>query len=64
MYFIRGMDIGNVMLPAEEFETVEAALKRACDLEKTGALVDLFENDIPTPIMDFTQVSERCRSNS
>jgi hypothetical protein len=64
MYFIRGMDIGNVMLGAEQFETIEAALNRACEIEKTGALVDLFEDDNPTPIMDFAQVSEWCRSNS
>ena len=64
MYFIRGMGIGNVMLRAEQFETVEAALKRACEIEKTGALVDLFQDDIPTPIMDFAQVSAWCRANS
>ena len=46
MYFIRGMDMGNVTLDAEQFETLEAALKRACEIEKTGALVDLFEDDI------------------
>jgi hypothetical protein len=64
MYFIRGMDMGNVTLDAEQFETLEAALKRACEIEKTGALVDLFEDDNPTPIMDFTQISEWRRSNS
>ena len=64
MYFVRGMDIGNTMLDAEQFETVQAALNRACEIEKTGALVDLFEDDNPTPIMDFTQISEWCRSNS
>jgi hypothetical protein len=64
MYFIRGMDVGNVMLDAEQFETLEAALKRACEMVKTGALVDLFQDDSPTPIMDFTQISEWCRSNS
>jgi hypothetical protein len=34
------------MLDAEQFQTLEAALKRACEIEKTGALVDLFEDDI------------------
>ena len=64
MYVIRGMDNGNVMLDAEQFESLDAALNRACEIQKTGALVDLFEDDITTPIMDFAQVSEWCRSNS
>jgi hypothetical protein len=64
VYVIRGMDIGNVMLDAEQFESLEAALKRACEIVETGALVDLFQDDIPTPVMDFAQVSEWCRSHS
>jgi hypothetical protein len=64
MYFVRGMDIGNTMLDAEQFDTLEEALKRACEIEKTGAIVDLFQDDIPTPKMDFAQVSDWCRSNS
>jgi hypothetical protein len=63
VYFISGMDIENVTLPTEQFETIEEALKRACEIEQTGALVELFEDDIPAPIMDFALVSEWCRSN-
>jgi hypothetical protein len=58
------MDISNITLDTEEFETVEEALKRACAIEKTGALVELFEDDNPTPVMDFTHVSAWCRANS
>ena len=64
MYWISGMDLGNGMLDAEQFETLEAALKRACEIEKTGAIVELFQDDTPAPIMDFTQVSAWCRANS
>ena len=64
MYFVRGMDTSNITLDTEQFETIEEALKRACVIEKTGALVELFQDDVPTPVMDFTQVSEWCRANS
>jgi hypothetical protein len=58
------MDTSNTTLDTEQFETIEEALKRACEIEKTGALVELFEDDNPAPVMDFTQVSAWCRSNS
>ena len=64
VYFVRGMDISNVTFDTEQFETIEEALKRACVIEKTGALVELFQDDSPAPIMDFTQVSAWCRGNS
>jgi len=64
VYFVRGMDTSNITLDTEQFETIEEALKRACVIEKTGALVELFQDDVPTPVMDFTQVSEWCRANS
>jgi hypothetical protein len=64
VYFVRGIDSGNVALDEEQFEKLEVALKRACAIEKTGALVDLFQDDNPEPVMDFRQVSEWCRSNS
>jgi hypothetical protein len=58
------MDISNITLDTEQFETIEEALKRACAVEKTGALVELFQDDNPAPVMDFTQVSAWCRANS
>ena len=64
VYFVSGMDIGNITLDREQFETIEEALKRACAIEKAGALVELFEDDNPAPVMDFTQVSAWCRANS
>jgi hypothetical protein len=64
VYFVSGMDIGNITLDREQFETLEEALKRAGAIEKTGALVELFEDDNPTPVMEFTQVSAWCRANS
>ena len=64
MYFVSGMDISNITLDTEQFETIDEALNRACEIEKTGALVELFEDDNPTPVMDFTQVSARCRADS
>ena len=64
VYFVSGMDIGNITLDGEQFETIEEALKRACAIEKTGALVELFEDDNPTPVMDFAQVTAWCRANS
>jgi hypothetical protein len=64
MYLLRGMDTGNVMLCAEQFETLEEALKRACEIEKAGALVDLFLDDTTTPVMDFAQISAWCKSKS
>ena len=64
MYFVSGMDIGNITLDREQFETIEEALKRACLIEKTGALVELFEDDNPAPVMDFAQVTAWCRANS
>ena len=64
MYFIRGIDSGNVALDEEQFGKLEVALKRACEIQRTGGLVELFEDDIAAPIMDFTQVSEWCRSQS
>jgi hypothetical protein len=64
VYFVKAMDISNIILDTEEFETVEEALKRACAIEKTGALVEIFQDDNPAPVMDFTQVSEWCRANS
>ena len=64
MYFVSGMDIGNIALDTEQFETIEEALQRACAIEKTGALVELFQDDNPAPIMDFGQVSAWCRANS
>jgi hypothetical protein len=63
VYFVRGMDTSNITLDTEQFETIEEALKRACAIEKTGALVELFQDDNPAPIMDFAQVSAWCRSN-
>jgi hypothetical protein len=47
VYFVSGMDISNITLDTEQFETIEEALKRACEIEKTGALVELFEDDNP-----------------
>jgi hypothetical protein len=64
VYFVRGMDTSNITLQTEQFETVEEALKRACAIEKTGALVEIFQDDNPAPVMDFTQVSAWCRSHS
>ena len=64
MYFVRGMDTTNTPLDTEQFETIEQALKRACEIEKTGALVELFQDDNPAPVMDFTQVSAWCGANS
>ena len=64
MYFVRGMDTSNITLDTEEFETIEEALQRARAIEKTGALVELFRDDDPAPIKDFTQVSAWCRTNS
>jgi hypothetical protein len=64
VYFVRGIDTSNITLQKEQFETIEEALKRGCEIEKTGAIVELFQDDTPTPIMDFTQVSAWCRSNS
>jgi hypothetical protein len=58
------MDTSNITLDTEQFETIEEALKRACVIEKTGALVELFQDDNPAPIMDFTQVSAWCRAHS
>jgi hypothetical protein len=58
------MDGGNIALDEEQFEKLETALKRACEIHRTGGLVELFEDDIATPIMDFEQVSEWCRSTS
>jgi hypothetical protein len=49
---------------AESIRLCEEALKRACTIEKTGALVELFQDDNPAPVMDFTQVSAWCRTNS
>jgi hypothetical protein len=64
VYFVSGMDISNITLDTEKFETVEEALKRACEIEKTGALVEIFQDDNPAPVMDFTRVSAWCRTNS
>ena len=64
VYFVSGIDTSNITLQKEQFETIEEALKRACEIEKTGAIVELFQDDTPAPIMDFTQVSAWCRSNS
>jgi hypothetical protein len=64
VYFVSGMDISNITLDTEQFETIDEALNRACEIEKTGALVELFEDDNPTPVMDFTQVSAWCRADS
>jgi hypothetical protein len=64
VYFLRGMDRANVALDEEQFEKLELALKRAREIHGTGGLVELFEDDIATPIMDFEQVSEWCRSTS
>jgi hypothetical protein len=64
VYFVRGMDTSNITLDTEEFETVEEALQRACAIEKTGALVELFQDDNPASIMDFAQVSAWCRAKS
>jgi hypothetical protein len=47
VYFVRGMDTSNITLDTEQFETIEEALKRACVIEKTGALVELFQDDNP-----------------
>jgi hypothetical protein len=58
------MDTSNITLDTEEFETIEEALQRAWAIEKTGALVELFQDDNAAPIMDFTQVSAWCRANS
>jgi hypothetical protein len=63
VYFLRGIDRGNVALDEEQFEELEVALKRACAIEKTGALVELYQDDNLAPVMDFTQVSAWCRSN-
>ena len=57
MYFVKGMDIRSIALDTEQFEAIEEALQRACAIEKTGALVELFQDDNPAPVMDFTQVS-------
>jgi hypothetical protein len=64
VYFVRGMDTSNITIDAEQFETIEEALQRACAIEKTGALVELFQDDNPAPVMDFAEVSAWCRSNS
>jgi hypothetical protein len=64
VYFVSGMDTSNITLVAEQFETIEEALERAREIEKTGALADLFQDENPAPIMDFTQVSAWCRANS
>ena len=64
MYFVKGMDTSNITLDTEQFETIEEALARACAIEKTGALVELFQDDNPAPVMDFIQVSAWCRANS
>jgi hypothetical protein len=64
VYFVSGVDISNITLDTEQFETIEEALKRACAAETTGALVELFQDDNPAPVMDFTQVSAWCRANS
>jgi hypothetical protein len=64
VHFVKAMDISNITLDMEEFETVEEALKRACAIEKTGALVEIFQDDNPAPVMDFTHVSAWCRANS
>jgi hypothetical protein len=58
------MDTSNITLDTEEFETIEEALQRTRAIEKTGALVELFQDDNPAPIMDFTQVSAWCRASS
>jgi hypothetical protein len=58
------MDKSNITLDTEGFETIEEALQRACAIKKTGALVELFQDDNPAPVMDFTQVSAWCRANS
>jgi hypothetical protein len=59
----RQRDGHNITLDTEHFETLEGALRRACAVEKTGALVELFQDDNPTPLMDFTQVSAWCRAS-
>jgi hypothetical protein len=64
VYFVSGIDTSNITLQKEQFETIEEALTRACEIEKTGAIFELFHDDTPAPIMDFTQVSAWCRSNS
>jgi hypothetical protein len=64
VYFVRGMDKRNMTLDTEGFKTIEEALQGACAIEKTGALVELFKDDNPAPIMDFAQVSAWCRANS
>ena len=64
MYFVGGMDTSNITLDTEQFETIEEALKRACAIERTGALVEVFQDDDPAPVMDFTHVSAWCRTNS
>jgi hypothetical protein len=64
VYFVRGMDTSNITLDTEQFETIEEALRRACEIEKTGAFVELFRDDDPAPVMDFNQVSAWCRANS
>jgi hypothetical protein len=64
VYFVGGMDISNITFDTEQFETTEEALKRACAIERTGALVKVFQDDNPAPVMDFTQVSAWCRANS
>jgi hypothetical protein len=64
VYFVKGMDINNTTLDTEQFQTIEEALKRACEIEKTGALVELFQDDTPAPVIDFIQVSAWCRANS
>jgi hypothetical protein len=64
VYFLSGIDKTNVALDEEQFEKLEAALNRACEIQRTGGLVELFDDDGATPIMDFAQVSEWCRSKS
>jgi hypothetical protein len=64
VYFVGGMDISNITFDTEQFDTIEEALKRACAIERTGAFVELFQDDNPAPVMDFAQVSAWCRANS
>jgi hypothetical protein len=50
------MDSRNVALDEEQFEKFEAALKRAREVQRTSALVELFDEESVTPIMDFAQL--------
>jgi hypothetical protein len=45
-YFVSGMDMSNITLDTEQFETIEEALKRACAIEQTGSLVNYFRMPI------------------